>query len=852
MGDIMSKCRPNLQFLLLFLALSAGIIVITVWEPFLTKADEEVSMPKSTEWNGNFTDGWRQFDQLTKEQKYEAASALAEKMLAEAKTAGPDEEWVRCLIRYTQLRIALHGYETAVRFLKEQPWPNDQLGGIVLDLFYAQSLVNYATAYSWEINQREKVESRSVVDLKAWTKDQIYDEAQKAFAEAWNHREFLSQWPVSRWKEFMTPNNYPAGIRPTLRDAVSYLWVEMLSNTSGWRPEHLNEIFRLNLKSLLNGSAPLNSGMEQAAMLANPAIHPLDKMCALLGDLENWHNQRGEREAALEARLERTRQLHMSFTQADDRELITQDLIAHLNPLPDVPWWSAGMAQLAEFIKDEDKPDALVRARGKALEGYKAFPDSVGGKQCLALQTSIEGPDYELQGMIDDNPQKKSILLLHKNLGKIYFRAYAYNLQRYIESSNDYHFFPTWDELNKTMRNLVPAQEWEVPLPPTPDYRMHKTFVIPPMSKPGAYLVTASARPGFPESNNKLLGLHTIVGNLVLVTRQEAGAVQVTLLDGAEGKPVRGVEVILYQQNWRNPHKAVETQISDDKGVVRFERTDQENGYLLFAKKGDQYAVDPQRLYLYRQSPPGRQLATLLFTDRSIYRPSQKILWKAVLYQGSTEEARFDTMPAQTVTISLMDINQQVVEFKPVTTNSFGTVSGEFTIPAGRALGHWSLVSSLNGQTPVQVEEYKRPTFEAKLLDPEEPLRLNKAAALKGEARYYFGLPVTTGTVKWSVRREPVFPWWWSYYWSGGFSGRSSETQIIASGTVPLDENGKFIISFTPEIDERLGKDKDLTYRYSISADITDEGGKHGQPSAVFGLGLSPWRPVPCWIKISS
>jgi len=101
------------------------------------------------------------------------------------------------------------------------------------------------------------------------------------------------------------------------------------------------------------------------------------------------------------------------------------------------------------------------------------------------------------------------------------------------------------------------------------------------------------------------------------------------------------------------------------------------------------------------------------------------------------------------VTITLMDPNYQKVATRKVKTNSFGTASGEFVIPSGRLLGQWQMRSSLNGSSWVRVEEYKRPTFEAKLLDPKDPLRLNKKATLKGEARYYFGLPVTTGKVRW-------------------------------------------------------------------------------------------------------
>ena len=197
-------------------------------------------------WNGNFADGWRQFDRLTKDQKYEAASSLVEKMLASARDQKSAIEWPRCLVRYTQLRMALHGYETSVRFLKEQPWPEDLMGSLVLNLYYAQALTTYARSYSYEINRREKTDSKGAVDLKAWTRDQIYEEAQKAYEKVWKIREKLGALPNTQWKEYLIPNSYPAGIRPTLRDAVSYLRVDLLADTNGWQPDQLNEIYRLN------------------------------------------------------------------------------------------------------------------------------------------------------------------------------------------------------------------------------------------------------------------------------------------------------------------------------------------------------------------------------------------------------------------------------------------------------------------------------------------------------------------------------------------------------------------------------------------------------------------------------
>ncbi len=122
------------------------------------------------------------------------------------------------------------------------------------------------------------------------------------------------------------------------------------------------------------------------------------------------------------------------------------------------------------------------------------------------------------------------------------------------------------------------------------------------------------------------------------------------------------------------------------------------------------------------------------------------------------------------------------------------------------------------------------------------PLRLNRPAKLKGEGKYYFGLPVTTGTVRWRVTREPIYPWWWSYrygFWAEDVAERRAQT--VATGTSKLDENGGFSIEFLPKVEEQASEKadaKDLSYRYSVSADLTDEGGETRSAQRTFRLGL--------------
>ena len=98
--------------------------------------------------------------------------------------------------------------------------------------------------------------------------------------------------------------------------------------------------------------------------------------------------------------------------------------------------------------------------------------------------------------------------------------------------------------------------------------------------------------------------------------------------------------------------------------------------------------------------------------------------------------------------------------------------------------------------------------------------------------RYYFGLPVVSGDVAWRITREPVYPRWGWYFWSP----RPQQTQTIAAGEGGLDAEGHFQVRFTPETDERLSRE--VTYRYRLTVDVTDDGGETRSASRTFRLGF--------------
>ena len=187
------------------------------------------------------------------------------------------------------------------------------------------------------------------------------------------------------------------------------------------------------------------------------------------------------------------------------------------------------------------------------------------------------------------------------------------------------------------MADTTPVQQWEVPLPATPDYRMHKTFVIPPLKNTGTYLIVASGRAGFPGADNRLLGMYLTVGDLVLVTRHEGTDAEVTVLSGSSGKAVAGAEVMLYRFDWNKRHQRMESKLSDERGIVQFHIAQQNSQYFLVARKGEQVAFDPQHLYSYRQISTGGQFLDAAFHGPQHLPASAEIVLESSALQKQRE-----------------------------------------------------------------------------------------------------------------------------------------------------------------------------------------------------------------------
>jgi len=768
---------------------------------------------------------WSELERLKRDQQYQAAAGEAARLKNAAVAAGDEEPWTRALVEETSLRLALHGYETAVQFLLAEPRPKGAVPNAVLDLYLAHALVTYGHAYSWEIRQRERLSDDSD-DPATWTMDRIAEEAHRAYLRVWRQRSEWGDAPLGDVARYVQQNTYPPRIRGTLRDAVAYLWVGLLADNSLWRPEQDHEIFRLDFGQLLEGTSADTADDD----LADPEGHPLTKISHLLTDLEGWHAKGRRSEAALEARLELVRRLNSSAEVDEDRTMLREHLRDRLEVFDrGLEWWSYGIADLAQMMRDGKAQDAAVKARDLARQGWDMHPESAAGSRCERLVVTLEAPVYSLESMQADGLERRSIQVTHRNLGRLYLRAYRLDLRETIESADDRYLKPSTQTIEALLATRRPDAEWSVELPPTPDLKSHRTFVTPPLDQPGLWVVAASVRADFEHGHNQMAAVNLILGDLVLLVRPIDEGFDVTVRSGSTGEPVVGAGVELWRYDWQSGHQRVTLLTTGDDGRAKLARIVQ-GQYFLLATHGGDAALYSGRLWPGSFTQKDYRSEALLYTDRSVYRPGQTVHFKVVAYEGDRMAGRYITLAGRTGNVTLVDANYETVAEVQVTTNRFGSASGSFTIPPGRVLGRWLVRSSLHGEADIRVEEYKRPTFVVELSEPADALRLNRVAHLAGEARYYFGLPVTDGDVDWQITREPIYPRWW--WWP-----QPETTRIVASGSSDLDSDGRFELEFTPEADERLAE-SGVSYRYRLKADVTGPSGETRSGSRVFRLGF--------------
>lgn len=260
----------------------------------------------------------------------------------------------------------------------------------------------------------------------------------------------------------------------------------------------------------------------------------------------------------------------------------------------------------------------------------------------------------------------------------------------------------------------------------------------------------------------------TDVGVTAAQSRDEL-YVLATRLSSAE--PLHRATVTLYE---RSSKKVLGRGYTDSQGLVKLPGPRQEGTegpYILTVEKGSDLAflslagsVDAgsyQSSYSYRNPAEGPELAGLVFSERGLFRPGEKIHLTAIARmrtRGPEGDVVLLDKSQRRLHYTVRDPRWNELAKGSVQLSPFGM--GTFTVEtAGNApLGNYSVDLSGGAGTmsgSFQVQEYRAPEFEvsARFDHRDENILVGRHLDAIVDGTYYFGAPMNGAAVDWSLSR---------------------------------------------------------------------------------------------------
>lgn len=235
--------------------------------------------------------------------------------------------------------------------------------------------------------------------------------------------------------------------------------------------------------------------------------------------------------------------------------------------------------------------------------------------------------------------------------------------------------------------------------------------------------------------------------------------------------------------------------------------------------------IEPWRFNLpYEWAPRAERYRGLMFTERGVYRPGEKVYIKGLVRK--LEDGDWAPSDIQRLQVVLTDARGAEVLKTTVTVSANSSFDLEYQLKEEAPTGAWTLratevlkedaqlarpvqsdeeegytrsyvgrAQKIDIQESFRVEAFKPASFEVKVTPQQTSYFLGDTFKATVDGWYLFGAPMTDAAMEWKLRMSPGFyapPGFDEFNFGGGWwEDNRGEGRLIGSGTEELDSNGK-------------------------------------------------------------
>ncbi|MBP7462601.1 MAG: hypothetical protein KBA26_15055, partial [Candidatus Delongbacteria bacterium] len=694
-------------------------------------------------------------------------------------------EALRALTRMITNRSVIEGNrsQTKITLLEEKinqaPTEIRPMLQIILAEWYQQ----FFRQNRWRFLSRTRTEGITESDILSWDLPRILGQIDQIYRQILNHPDSLRKIPIRDYSGFLDKGDIPDTYRPTLYDFAAFKAIEFytLAEHETIRPE---DSFDLEADSDALSSV---SEFIRYRPVSPDSLSSHYKAFRLLQDILTFHASDPSAPAFLDADLQRL-QLMKNLCRGENklqRYLQRLEEIAVRHPQSELSslaryYWARELTQRGDYYQ----ADQVARI------GAQTHPQSRGGINCSALQKEIRFKSFEITTEKIIPPQHPfSLSIQYRNIDSLYLRLYPVSSLELMAQDGNAGMEWIPEEKLKIILQRPPALSKIIPLTPGDSFLTQRlTWPLQGLN-PGLYRILISHQSGFTLNHNQIESILIQVSSLSLIQHQGMEHHQGYIVHSRDGYPLPGIPIQYLKYDYSDQRfTRVDSMITDSLGFFRLGiKSDRFSGILI--------AGDPDRdgliqnnvhHYIHYPSPHPSIRKVLFYTDRSIYRPGQLIHFKGICIEMNPDRQSYQVIPFLPVTLRLLDVNRQEIGQMELISNDYGSVSGVWTAPADGLTGSMSLTcQSPAGETTIQVEEYKRPSFEIRINPPRDAYRLNDTVTIEGKAETYSGAPLDQASVLFRVTRQTRFPFFrGDYLFPARFPYPGKSTEEIGHGTI--------------------------------------------------------------------